>query len=85
MQAAIASAASFAVGAALPIATALAARANTSIWITATTVVALVGLGGLAAYAGGAPILKGAVRVAFWGALAMALTAGVGRLFGTTV
>ena len=85
VQAAIASAASFAVGAALPIATALAAKANTSVWITSTTVVALVGLGGLAAYAGGAPIRKGAVRVAFWGALAMALTAGVGRLFGTTV
>lgn len=85
VQAAFASAASFAVGAALPIATALAAKANTSIWITSTTVVALVGLGGLAAYAGGAPVLKGAVRVAFWGALAMALTAGVGRLFGTAV
>jgi len=85
VQAAIASAASFAVGAALPIATALAARANGSIWITTTTIVALVGLGGLAAYAGGAPVLKGGVRVAFWGALAMALTAGVGRLFGMTV
>jgi len=85
VQAAIASAASFAVGAALPIATALAARANGSIWITTTTIVALVGLGGLAAYAGGAPVLKGGVRVAFWGALAMALTAGVGRLFGMTI
>ena len=85
VQAAIASAASFAVGAALPIATALAARANGSIWITTTTIVALVGLGGLAAYAGGAPVLKGGVRVAFWGALAMALTAGVGHLFGTSV
>ena len=85
VQAAIASAASFAVGAALPIATALAARANASIWITATTIVALVGLGGLAAHAGGAPVLKGGVRVAFWGALAVALTAGVGRLFGMTV
>ncbi|GAB3097652.1 VIT1/CCC1 transporter family protein [Lysobacter terrae] len=85
VQAAIASAASFAIGAALPIATALTAKANTSIWITSTTLVALMGLGGLAAYAGGAPILKGAARVVFWGALAMALTAGVGRLFGTAV
>ena len=85
VQAAIASAASFAVGAALPIATALAATANTSVWITSTTIFGLVGLGGLAAYAGGARVLRGAVRVAFWGALAMALTAGVGRLFGTTV
>jgi len=85
VQAAMASAASFAAGAALPIVTAVAAKANTSIWITSITVVALLGLGGLAAYAGGAPVLKGAVRVAFWGALAMALTAGVGRLFGTAV
>jgi vacuolar iron transporter family protein len=85
VQAALASAASFALGAALPIATALVARANLSIWITSTTVVALVGLGSLAAYAGGAPVLNGAVRVTFWGALAMALTAGVGRLFGTAV
>jgi VIT1/CCC1 family predicted Fe2+/Mn2+ transporter len=85
VQAAIASATSFALGAALPIATALAAKANTPIWITSTTVVALVGLGGLAAFAGGAPVLKGAIRVAFWGALAMALTAGVGHLFGTSV
>ena len=59
VQAAIASAASFAVGAVLPIVTALVAHANTSIWITSTTVVALLGLGALAAYAGGAPILQG--------------------------
>ena len=85
VQAAIASAASFAVGAALPIAAALVAGSNAAIAITSTTLIALLGLGGLAAYAGGAPILKGAVRVAFWGALAMALTAGVGRLFGTVV
>jgi VIT1/CCC1 family predicted Fe2+/Mn2+ transporter len=82
VQAALASAASFALGAALPIATTLAARSNTSTWVTATTVVALVGLGGLAAYAGGAPVVKGAVRVTFWGALAMGLTAAVGHVFG---
>ena len=85
VQAAIASAASFAVGAALPITAALLARTNAATAITSTTLIALIGLGGLAAYAGGAPILKGAVRVAFWGALAMALTAGVGHLFGTVV
>lgn len=85
VQAAIASAASFAVGATLPIAAALASAANASTWITSTTLVALLGLGGVAAYAGGASIVKGAVRVAFWGALAMALTAGVGGLFATAV
>jgi VIT1/CCC1 family predicted Fe2+/Mn2+ transporter len=83
VQAAIASAASFAIGAAVPIAVALFAKANNAIWITASTVIALLGLGGLAAFAGGAPALKGAARVAFWGVLAMALTAAVGRLFGT--
>jgi vacuolar iron transporter family protein len=45
----------------------------------------LILLGGTAAYAGGAPVAKGALRVAFWGAIAMAITAGAGRLFGTTV
>jgi VIT1/CCC1 family predicted Fe2+/Mn2+ transporter len=52
---------------------------------SATALVALVILGGIAAYAGGASIAKGAMRVAFWGALAMALTAGIGRLFGSVV
>ncbi|CAG4973056.1 MAG: VIT1/CCC1 transporter family protein [Lysobacter sp.] len=85
VQAALASAAAFALGAALPIATSLAASADTVAWIMSTTVAALLGLGALAAYAGGAPKLRGAVRVAFWGALAMALTAGVGRLFGAAV
>ncbi len=85
VQAAMASAASFMVGALIPIAASLVSRENSSTWITSTTLVALLGLGGLAAYAGGASVVKGAVRVAFWGALAMALTAGVGRLFGTAV
>lgn len=83
VQAAIASAASFAIGAAVPIAVVLVASSNNSIWITATTLTALLALGGLAAFAGGAPVFKGAARVAFWGVLAMALTAAVGRLFGT--
>jgi VIT1/CCC1 family predicted Fe2+/Mn2+ transporter len=52
---------------------------------SATALVMLAVLGATAAYAGGAPVAKGAIRVAFWGALAMGLTAGVGRLFGTAV
>jgi vacuolar iron transporter family protein len=60
-----------------------------SAWIaevsSATAIVELVFLGGTAAYAGGAPIAKGAMRVTFWGVLAMGLTASVGRLFGTIV
>lgn len=82
VQAALASAASFAAGAAIPIAATLLARGEASLVIGATTLLALLGLGGLAAYAGGSPLLKGAVRVAFWGALAMGITAGIGRLFG---
>jgi len=85
VQAALASAASFAIGAALPIVAALLGATHATATITSTTLVALLGLGGLAAYAGGAPVAMGAVRVAFWGALAMALTAGVGRLFGANV
>lgn len=50
--------------------------------VAGTTLVALAVLGGLGASAGGAGILKGAVRVTFWGALAMAATAGVGMMFG---
>jgi len=86
VQAAFASAISFAVGAVVPIATVLLAP---SAWVTeassATALITLLILGGTAAYAGGASVVRGAVRVAFWGALAMALTAGVGRLFGTPV
>jgi vacuolar iron transporter family protein len=52
---------------------------------TVTTLVVLSALGALAAYAGGASLLRGAVRVVFWGALAMGITAGVGRLFGASV
>ncbi len=82
VQAALASAASFAGGAAIPIAATLLADARAALVIGATTLLALLGLGALAAYAGGSPVLKGAVRVAFWGALAMGITAGIGRLFG---
>jgi VIT1/CCC1 family predicted Fe2+/Mn2+ transporter len=53
--------------------------------VTAASLIFLTLLGILAAYTGGSSIIKGAVRVTFWGALAMGLTAGVGFLFGTTV
>jgi VIT1/CCC1 family predicted Fe2+/Mn2+ transporter len=86
IQAALASAAAFAGGAVLPIVPALVAPAS---WVSpvtvATTLVALTALGAMAAYAGGAPVARGAARVTFWGALAMALTAGVGRLFGAVL
>jgi len=86
IQAALASAISFVAGAIVPIAAALLAP---SAWVaevsSATALVTLVVLGGTAAYAGGASIARGAMRVAFWGALAMGLTAGVGRLFGATL
>ena len=86
LQAALASAATFAVGAALPILTVMLAPAATVSWVVAgVSLACLATLGALAAQAGGAPVLVGAGRVAFWGALAMGVTAGVGRLFGTAV
>ena len=86
IQAALASAASFAVGAALPLG--VAAFVSIEILIpsvTGASLVFLVLLGVIAARAGGADELTGAMRVTFWGALAMAMTAGVGALFGTAV
>jgi len=86
IQAAFSSAISFVAGAIIPIIAAfLAPSAHVAEFSTATALVALIILGGTAAYAGGASIVKGAIRVAFWGALAMGITAGVGRLFGTVV
>jgi vacuolar iron transporter family protein len=83
--AALSSAASFAVGAALPLVATIFAPQTLLIPIVAgASLVFLAALGALAASAGGASILKGAMRVTFWGALAMAVTAGVGALFGTT-
>ena len=85
IQAALASAASFAVGAALPlVVTAVAPEAHLIPVVCATSLVFLAILGGVAARAGGARIGVGAARVTFWGALAMAVTAGVGALLGTT-
>ena len=85
LQAAIASALAFAVGAALPIVTVvLAPQARLALTVGIVSLISLVGLGALAARTGGAPVLAGSVRVAFWGALAMLVTAGVGALFGST-
>jgi vacuolar iron transporter family protein len=86
LQAALASAASFTVGAALPLAVAaLAPPASTLLAIAAASLVFLAVLGVVAARAGGANVYRSAARVAFWGALAMAATAGVGALFGAVV
>jgi len=83
VEAAFASAATFALGAALPLLMVLVVPAAYLIlMIIAASLVLLALLGGLGAYAGGAPVVKAAVRVTFWGALAMALTAGAGMLFG---
>ena len=86
IQAAFASAGSFAVGAAMPlVVTAMAPAARLILLVSGTSLVFLALLGGLAARAGGAAVTTGAMRVTFWGALAMALTAAVGWLFGTVV
>jgi VIT1/CCC1 family predicted Fe2+/Mn2+ transporter len=84
IQAALASAGCFAVGAAMPLlVTALTPVARMIPLVAGTSLVFLALLGGMAARAGGAGVAIGAARVTFWGALAMALTAGVGALFGT--
>jgi len=86
VQAALASATSFAVGAAPPVLlAALSPAARLAPAVVAVTLLLLVVLGATAAHLGGASITRGALRVTFWGAVAMAATAGVGRLFGTTV
>ncbi|MBT0665406.1 VIT family protein [Geobacter pelophilus] len=86
VQAAFASAISFVIGAIVPIITVLLAPAALVTEISSViALLTLAGLGATAAYAGGAPVAKGAIRVAFWGALAMGLTAGVGKFFGAVV
>jgi VIT1/CCC1 family predicted Fe2+/Mn2+ transporter len=86
IQAAMASAASFAVGAGVPVLMILVAPATTlAVTIAVVSTLCLIALGALAGRAGGASAVVGAARVAFWGALAMAVTAGVGKLFGTAV
>ncbi len=86
VQAALASAASFAVGAALPLGIAwLAPAASLMVWVGLTSLLFLALLGAVAARVGGASMAVGAWRVTFWGALAMVITAVVGRLFGAAV
>ena len=86
LQAALASAAAFTAGAAVPIAASVLAPADRVATVTtAVTVVGLLVSGGLAARIGGAPVLRGAWRVGFWGAVAMAAAALVGRLFNVAV
>ncbi len=86
VQAAFASAGTFAVGAALPMLMAVIAPDGALVPLVAgASLVFLAALGALAARVGGAPVLNAAVRVTFWGALAMGLTAAVGRLFGAVV
>jgi VIT1/CCC1 family predicted Fe2+/Mn2+ transporter len=86
LQAAVASAAAFAAGAAIPLLTiAVAPEASLSLFVASASLVCLAGLGALAARAGGAPLLTGALRVAIWGAFAMAVTAAVGWICGVVV
>ncbi|MDE2560638.1 MAG: VIT1/CCC1 transporter family protein [Sphingomonadales bacterium] len=86
VQAAIASAASFVTGAALPLLAAVLLPGAMMIpGVALASLAYLMLLGGLGAWAGGAPVARGVVRVAFWGAAAFAATWAIGRLFGTTV
>jgi len=86
LQAALTSATAFAVGAALPVAvTMLVPVTRIGMVVAGSTLVLLAALGALASQLGGAPMVRGAVRVTFWGAVAMAATALVGRLFGAVV
>jgi len=86
VQAALTSAATFAVGAALPLVSALLAPATRVAEVVAiASLLSLTGLGIVAARTGGAPVGKSAARVLFWGALAMAVTAFVGKVFGAAV
>jgi VIT1/CCC1 family predicted Fe2+/Mn2+ transporter len=85
IQAAIASAASFAVGAALPLVVVVLGAAATLVpMVVGSSLVLLAVLGGLAAWVGGAPVVRGTLRVTFWGALAMGVTAAAGALFGAS-
>ncbi len=86
LQAALTSAATFAVGAAVPILAILAAPlSGLVLTVAAVSLVCLVALGATAAWVGGAPLSVGATRVAVWGVVAMLATAAVGKLFGTVV
>jgi VIT1/CCC1 family predicted Fe2+/Mn2+ transporter len=83
LQAAVTSAASFALGAALPIGVVLLSPAASMIaWVSVTSLIFLAVLGAVSAQAGGSALWRGAWRVTFWGTAAMAVTAGAGALFG---
>jgi VIT1/CCC1 family predicted Fe2+/Mn2+ transporter len=86
ITAALASAASFAVGAAVPVAVALFSPEGRVTWlVTVASLICLAALGAVGARAGGANVVRATVRVTFWGALAMALTAAIGHLSGIAV
>jgi VIT1/CCC1 family predicted Fe2+/Mn2+ transporter len=86
VQAALTSAASFSVGTAMPLLMVFVSPAGALVAIvSAASLAFLAFLGAIGARAGGATVLRGTARVTFWGALAMALTAGIGKLFGTVV
>jgi VIT1/CCC1 family predicted Fe2+/Mn2+ transporter len=86
IQAALTSAATFAVGAAMPLAMVLVAPAASLVWVvSAASLLFLALLGAVGAKAGGANVTRATLRVTFWGAFAMALTAGIGALVGTAI
>lgn len=86
IMAALTSALTFAVGAMMPLAMVWLAPANQLVWlVSASSLLFLALLGAIGAKAGGADVLKATIRVTFWGAFAMALTAGIGALVGTAV
>lgn len=86
VQAALASAGTFAIGAAMPLLLVLLVPTSTLVWtVSGSSLFFLALLGSLAAHAGGSSVWRSTARVTFWGALAMALTAGVGAWFGATL
>ena len=86
LQAALTSAGTFAAGAAVPVIFSAITPTTTILWLVpATTILTLGALGALAAKTGGASPVRGAIRVCFWGTIAMAITAAVGRLFDISV
>ena len=86
VQAALTSALTFAIGAAMPLTMVLVSPADLLVWtVTFASLLFLALLGAVGAYAGGAPVWRATLRVTIWGALAMALTAGIGALVGATV
>jgi vacuolar iron transporter family protein len=86
IQAAFYSAASFSMGAAVPVVTTIIAPVSLLLWLVPILAIGLLGaLGGVAAATGGASIFRGSVRVCFWGSVAMGLTAAVGKFFGASV